>query len=169
MRARPTVRCREVQTREELAEHYRIRREVFVLEQQVFTGTDLDEHDAGGATHLIGYCDGVAAGSVRLFALDPEVGCWQGDRLAVLPAFRASGIGAPLVRCAVAVAGASGGSHMLAHVQLANVAFFTRLGWSSVGQPETYVGLPHQLMRISLPPAALGASIVEALAGGAQG
>ncbi|HEX6577791.1 MAG TPA: MSMEG_0567/Sll0786 family nitrogen starvation N-acetyltransferase, partial [Jiangellaceae bacterium] len=133
-RPRPaTTVCREARTREELAEHFRIRREVFVLEQSVFIGSDRDEHDAdGSAIHLVGYCDGVVAGSVRLYELDRSSGLWKGDRLAVLPRYRVNGLGAPLVRCAVALAGARGGRTMVAHVQPPNVAFFTRLGWSPV-------------------------------------
>lgn len=158
--------CREAHSREELVAHYRVRHEVFVQEQRVFVGSDRDEHDEDGSIHLIGYCNGIVAGSVRIFELKPMTGLWQGDRLAVLPSFRVSGLGAPLVRCAVAIAGANGGRDMFAHIQLANVAFFTRLGWSSVGKPEIYVGLPHQQMRTSLPAAEQGASIMRALAAG---
>ena len=32
----------------------------------------------------------------------------------------------------------------------ANVRFFERLGWCRRGEPELYVGLPHQLMSIDL-------------------
>ena len=64
---------------------------------------------------LIGYCDGVAAGTVRLFALDQADGIWQGDRLAVLAALPNARAGRPLVRCAVATAAVLGGRLMSAH------------------------------------------------------
>lgn len=125
----------------------------------MFAGSDRDVHDDDRATiRLVGYVDGVAAGTVRLFELEHATGLWQGDRLAVLAPFRTSGLGAPLVRCAVATAGALGGKQMVAHIQIANVTFFTRLGWTSVGDPETYVGLPHQRMLIALPPPEEGAA-----------
>jgi ribosomal protein S18 acetylase RimI-like enzyme len=73
-------------------------------------------------------------------------------RLAVLPAFRRQGLGAPLVRFAVASAGNLGGRVMVAHVQMPNVAFFERLGWRPEGQPVEYVGRAHQLMAIDLAP-----------------
>jgi putative N-acetyltransferase (TIGR04045 family) len=159
--------CREARTREELAEHFRVRHEVFVLEQSVFVGSDRDEHDEdGSAIHLVGYCDGIIAGSVRLYELDRSVGLWQGDRLAVLPPYRVGGLGAPLVRCAVAIAGARGGQTMVAHIQPPNVTFFTRLGWAPEGEPEIYVGLPHQQMRISLPAPDVGAAIAHSLGAG---
>jgi putative N-acetyltransferase (TIGR04045 family) len=151
--------CRQAGSRRELADHHAIRHQVFVREQAVFAGSDRDLHDDDRATiRLVGYCDGVAAGAVRLFELEHSTGLWQGDRLAVLAPFRTCGLGAPLVRCAVATAGALGGKEMVAHVQIANVTFFTRLGWTSVGAPETYVGLPHQRMVISLPSAEEGAA-----------
>jgi putative N-acetyltransferase (TIGR04045 family) len=133
-----------------LAAHHRIRHAVFVAEQRIFTGSDTDAHDADPATlRVLATYDGVPAGTVRLYPLEAP-GLWQGDRLAVLPGFRAHAVGAPLVRYAVATAGSLGGTVMVAHIQPPNVRFFTRLGWSLDGEPETYCGLPHQPMRIAL-------------------
>jgi putative N-acetyltransferase (TIGR04045 family) len=141
----------------QLAAHYAIRRAVFVTEQRVFPDTDRDAHDAERTTlRAIGLVDGVPAGTVRLFPLDPgdPTGTWQGDRLAVLPAYRTTGLGAVLVRFAVATAGGRGGRAMIAHIQPANRTFFRRLGWTQRGEPELYVGRPHFLMEIRLGPAA---------------
>jgi hypothetical protein len=85
---------------------------------------------------------------VRLYPLEP--GIWQGDRLAVLAPFRAWNLGGHLVRFAVATAAYLGGVEMMAHVQAGNVRFFERLGWLRRGDPEVYVGLPHQPMSIDL-------------------
>jgi putative N-acetyltransferase (TIGR04045 family) len=164
--ARPLV-CREARTPVEVADHHAIRHRVFVEEQGIFDGSDRDDRD-GLAVKLVGYLDGVAAGSVRLFEVDERRGLWQGDRLAVLPAHRLSGLGAPLVWCAVAVAGARGGATMVAHIQLENVTFFARLGWAVVGEVETYVGLPHQPMAITLPGVEHGAALARRLADGIE-
>ncbi|HZO67564.1 MAG TPA: MSMEG_0567/Sll0786 family nitrogen starvation N-acetyltransferase [Kribbellaceae bacterium] len=134
----------------DLTAHHRIRQAVFVDEQRIFAGSDVDAHDSGGeALRVLARYDGVPAGTVRLYPLDNR-GTWQGDRLAVLPRFRAHNVGGPLVRYAVATAGSLGGSVMVAHIQPPNVRFFERLGWSRDGEPETYCGLPHQPMRIAL-------------------
>ena len=101
---------------------------------------------------MLGWCGEVPAGTVRLYPLDPAKATWQGDRLAVLPEFRTAGLGAPLVRFAVSTAGQRGGVSMLAHVQVANERFFTRLGWARQGDVELYVGRPHLLMTIALNP-----------------
>jgi putative N-acetyltransferase (TIGR04045 family) len=135
----------------ELAEHHRIRHEVFVREQQLFAGTDLDARDEQpGVLHVLGSHRGMPAGSVRLYELDPATGLWQGDRLAVLSEFRTRDVGARLVRFAVATAGARGGSDMVAHIQPPNVRFFERLGWRRDGPDETYCGHPHVPMRTTL-------------------
>lgn len=162
---RSGIACREAASAAELGRHFDIRHQVFVDEQAVFAGSDLDVHDQRDSViRLLGYCDGVVAGTVRLFELDPETRLWQGDRLAVLEPFRVRGLGPPLVRCAVAMAGARGGCRMNAHIQLANVAFFVRLGWTAFADPEIYAGLVHQPMTIALPAPREGAAVVRALA-----
>ncbi|MGH3507731.1 MAG: MSMEG_0567/Sll0786 family nitrogen starvation N-acetyltransferase [Nocardioidaceae bacterium] len=146
------VVCRQVASETERADHFAIRRRIFVDEQAIFAESDVDAHDHDpAAVALIGYCDGVAAGTVRLFPLDPAAGVFQGDRLAVLGPYRMRGLGAPLVRCAVATAAVLGGRLMSAHIQPSNVRFFERLGWEITGEREIYAGLVHQPMTIGLP------------------
>ncbi|GEL21032.1 GNAT family acetyltransferase [Pseudonocardia asaccharolytica DSM 44247 = NBRC 16224] len=145
--------CRLADGAADLATHHAIRRSVFVLEQGVFAESDHDSRDDHATTlHVVGFVDGLPGGVVRLFPLDPSnpAGEWQGDRLAVLPEFRSSGLGRPLVRFAVATAARLGGSRMIAHVQPANRTFFRRLGWVQRGAPELYVGIPHLPMDIDL-------------------
>jgi putative N-acetyltransferase (TIGR04045 family) len=159
---RALLTCEPARSAAEIADHHAIRHQVFVVEQGIFAGSDIDARDDDHATiRVLGRCEGVAAGSVRLYELKP--GHWQGDRLAVLTEYRVLGLGAPLVRYAVALAGAHGGSTMIAHIQPPNVGFFTRLGWRLAGDVESYAGLPHQPMSIGLPPAATGARIAQEL------
>ena len=115
----------------------------------MFAGSDRDAHDDSASTiKVLAWAGDDVGGAVRLYPLEP--GIWQGDRLAVLSPFRAWNLGGPLVRFAVETAAALGGAEMVAHVQAANVRFFERLGWCRRGEPELYVGLPHQLMSIDL-------------------
>jgi putative N-acetyltransferase (TIGR04045 family) len=163
----PGVVCRQVASAAELADHFAIRHRIFVEEQAIFGASDLDLHDHDmSAVALIGYCDGIVAGTVRLFALDPADGIWQGDRLAVLPPYRTRGLGAPLVHCAVATAAVLGGRLMSAHIQIRNVRFFQRLGWEARGDREIYAGLVHQPMSIELPPPDEARATVRRLAAG---
>jgi putative N-acetyltransferase (TIGR04045 family) len=144
--------CRPVRDAAELAEHHRVRHEVFVREQGLFPDDDVDEHDDEPSTvHVLALVDGRPSGSVRLYPLD-EPGLWKGDRLAVLPEHRRSQLGRPLVRLAVALAGARGGSRMVASVQAPNTRFFVALGWTPVGATFDLLGVPHQQMTIPLAP-----------------
>ena len=148
---RTRVECRPALTPDELDTHYRIRHEVFVEEQQMFTGSDRDAYDDDlDVVHVLAFLNGEPVGTVRLFPLDRADRLWQGDRLAVLRSARILGLGRPLVRFAVATAGERGGREMVAHIQLQNVALFERLGWHKNGEIEVYVGVHHQPMAIDL-------------------
>lgn len=149
-RLRPA--CRAVSTQSERAAHFRIRHQVFVVEQGLFSsGGDADAHDDDPATiHVVGLAGGVICGTVRLYPLPAVPGRWKGDRLAVLPGHRHLGLGAPLVRFAVAAAGLHGGLEMEAYIQPANVTFFERLGWRRDGGLVAYAGISHQRMLIGL-------------------
>jgi len=141
---------RAAQTAGEVQQAATIRHRVFVEEQQLFAGSDRDQHDEDPQTiHLIALVDGQVAGTVRIYPLG-EPGAWLGDRLAVDGPFRVLQLGASLVRLAVRTAGGLGGDIMRAHIQLPNVKFFERLGWHTSGTTEDYLGTPHQPMSMDL-------------------
>ena len=154
--------CDAVATEAERCAHFRIRHQVFVIEQGMFGGSygeasgaggdDTDVHDDDPATiHVIGRADETSCGTVRLYPLGPDNGGrWKGDRLAVLACYRHLGLGAPLVRFAVSSAARLGGREMEAFIQPANIAFFRWLGWRRTGDLVDYAGLPHQRMLIDL-------------------
>jgi putative N-acetyltransferase (TIGR04045 family) len=147
--------CRVADDAWSVEQHHRVRHEVFVEEQGLFHPDDLDPHDEDPSTvKVLGLHGREPAGAVRLFPLDADGLRWQGDRLAVLPAHRRHRGGAPLVRFAVQTASERGGRLMVAHIQLANVGFFERLGWRCDGPRERYVGVEHQPMAIDLRPTA---------------
>jgi putative N-acetyltransferase (TIGR04045 family) len=155
--AAPRLVCRPAASAAELAAHFRIRHQVFVIEQGLFcdaagrAGGDRDARDDDPATiHVVGLADSGICGAVRLYPLAGQSRRWQGDRLAVLAEHRRHGIGAPLVRFAVDEAGARGGRQMEAFIQPANVAFFEWLGWRRAGGMVAYAGIGHQRMVIGL-------------------
>jgi len=159
MAATPLLACEAVATEAERCAHFRIRHQVFVIEQGMFGGSygdgggpgdDADVHDDDPATiHVIGRAGETICGTVRLYPLGAD-GRWKGDRLAVLASYRHLGLGAPLVRFAVSAAARLGGREMEAFIQPANVAFFRWLGWERTGDLADYAGLPHQRMLIDL-------------------
>jgi len=145
------VVCRVAADAGDVAAHLALRRQVFVLEQQLFTNDDTDVRDDDPRTvHAVGLADGEVCGAVRLYPLDEAGLEWKGDRLAVARHRRARHLGAALVRFAVRTAGERGGTRMVAHIQLPNVAFFELLGWCADGPPAPFHGVDHQLMTIPL-------------------
>jgi len=146
--------CDAVVTEAELRAHFRIRHQVFVVEQGLFGGIrgghDTDARDGDPATiHVIGRADETICGTVRLYPAG-QGGRWKGDRLAVLASHRHLGLGAPLVRFATGSAARLGGREMEAFIQPANVAFFRWLDWRPAGGLVDYAGIPHQRMLIDL-------------------
>ncbi|MFG1923860.1 MSMEG_0567/sll0787 family protein [Cryptosporangium sp. NPDC048952] len=86
---RPTV---TIERADELSAYRSLRRDVFVAEQGLFAGSDLDERDEDPRTVVLVARDreGRVVGGVRLGpATDgPDLGWWTGGRLAVAPAWR---------------------------------------------------------------------------------
>lgn len=140
-----------VETPAERQEYFAVRHAIFVEEQGLFAGTDVDEHD-DDAIHIIAVAGdgGAVVGAVRCYAAGDDL--WYGGRLAVLPAYRhqAAAIGANLCQLAEATVIENGCRRFLAYIQVQNVRFFQRLGWSAQGEPVAHRGRPHQLMAASL-------------------
>ncbi|WP_309112707.1 MSMEG_0567/sll0787 family protein [Saccharothrix sp.] len=141
-----------IEQADDLTAYRDLRRLVFVEEQELFAGTDLDEHDDDPRTVVLVARDddGRVLGGVRLHPArvdEPDIGWWQGGRLVVDPASRGtSGVGPALVRAACARAEAAGALRFDATVQARNEALFTRLGWARV-RDVVVAGRPHVLMR----------------------
>ena len=133
-----------------LAAHRKLRREVFVGEQGLFQGSDLDDADDDPRTVVLVARDPVGAvlGGVRLAPVtEPDTGWWTGSRLVVAAGARvAGGIGAGLVRAACAHAEAAGVLRFDATVQSRLAVLFRRLGWAPTGE-TVLAGLPHVRMR----------------------
>ena len=143
--------CKIVETEAERQGHFAVRQAVFVEEQALFEGSDVDEHDEH-AIHLIALDQdtGAIVGAVRCY--EAENGDWFGGRLAVVKEARRNGsrIGPQLCQLAEQVVIEQGCHRFLAYIQLQNVQFFERLGWSKVGEPVMHCEQLHQIMQASL-------------------
>ena len=134
---------------EELGNYFRLRHAVFVEEQNIFSGTDVDERDRG-AVHIIALKgpDRVMVGGVRCYTTGNDT--WYGGRLTAANGYRNGRVGSGLVRFAVETVKSRGCKKFLAYVQPQNVNFFRRLDWKPVGDPVEYEGVTHQLMEADL-------------------
>jgi putative N-acetyltransferase (TIGR04045 family) len=147
---KPAFRIEPAQDEVTLAAYRALRVKVFVEEQGLFAGHDLDEHDADARTVVLVArdSDGTVIGGVRLGPAEgggPDLGWWRGGRLAVAARSRGR-VGPALVRAACAHAENAGVLRFEATVQDRNVGLFRKLGWTSV-RPVTVAGRPHTLMR----------------------
>jgi len=140
--------CHSIRTRTEQERAFEIRKEVFVLEQELFSNSDVDENDAK-SIHLVAEWNHQVVGTVRIFPMNQN-GHWIGGRLAVRKEYRSTGAGEILVREAMHCVKNRGCTKFTAHIQLENVPFFSRLGWKTVGPVRDYFGKPHQLMEANL-------------------
>ena len=140
-----------VERADDLAGYHRLRERVFVDEQGLFVGSDLDDRDDDPRTVVLvaRSARGELLGGVRVGPAcgGPDIGWWVGGRLAVDPAVRgARGIGPALVRAACAYAEDAGALRFDATVQSRHERMFRRLGWQPV-RPVTVARRPHTLMR----------------------
>ena len=133
----PAFRIEQACSAGELASYRRLRRDIFVHEQGLFSRHDLDDHDDDPRTVVLVAKDrtGTVVGGVRLgpVADGPDIGWWAGGRLVVAPGARGPhGIGTALVRAACARAETDGALRLDATLQIRNEVLFERLGWRSV-------------------------------------
>ncbi len=141
--------CHMARTLGELVEAFRIRKEVFVEEQGVFSESDRDEQD-DRSVHLVARVNDELVGTVRMYPDEHEHGHWLGGRLAVRKAFRSARVGELLVQEAVKQVKRRGCVRFTAYIQEKNVPFFRKLGWKALGFPVIHCGRPHQRMEADL-------------------
>jgi len=130
---------------------YRIRHDVFVLEQDVPLDLERDEYDEG-ADHFLARVSGAPAGAGRLIVEYDERARPVGHlgRLAVLPAHRSNGVGVALVRAIESRARARGLAAVVLGAQVHALGFYQRLGYAAYGEVFDDAGIPHRHMRKEL-------------------
>lgn len=124
-----------------------LRRVVFIEEQGVSEADELDEYD-DSAIHLLARLNGQPVGTARLLL--------QGDtgkigRVCVLAEARGRGIGAALIRAAVARLRAIPGlTTAKLGAQTHALGFYAALGFTAQGPVYDDAGIPHRDMVLSL-------------------
>lgn len=136
---------------------FAVRREVFVVEQNVPAEIEYDTYDETAVHVLAVRADGVPLGTGRLLLGDDALGKTGGDasvgslgRLAVSKAARGLGVGAALVRAIEDAARERGLSAVDLHAQTHALGFYERLGYAAYGPEFPDAGIPHRAMRRAL-------------------
>lgn len=141
------IYCRPVKNHREQSACYKIREQIFVMEQNLFADSDRDEYD-DRAVHIAAFDNNNhIIGTVRIY--EKEKNIWYGGRLAVLKKYRGNA-GKLLVNTAIQTVIQFKPVQFKALVQTENVPFFLKLKWKKIGGQITHHGRPHQLMEIIL-------------------
>ena len=122
---------------------FALRREVFVLEQNV--PQDI-EHDADDmtATHVIGVMDGAVVAVARILFKSEHA---KIGSVAIAKSHRGLKLGARLIEFAIAVAAGNGQSRCYLESQADKTGFYARLGFSAYGEEFLDAGIPHLKMK----------------------
>jgi predicted GNAT family N-acyltransferase len=118
-----------------------VRREVFVLEQQVPEALEIDEMDAH-CVHAVAYDSaGVAIATGRLLP-DAHIG-----RMAVRKQARGSGVGSALLTRLMLIAQQRGEAEVVLNAQIPAEPFYLRHGFVREGAEYMEAGIAHVVMR----------------------
>jgi len=137
-----------------------IRREVFIEEQGVAEGLELDGLEAE-CVHFLAWKDGdreleQAIGTARLWI--DATGIAKAQRVAVLETARGDGAGRVLMRAVEEVTRSRGIASLVLGAQLTAIPFYESIGYKAYGNFFDDAGILHRMMRRNL---VRGASAVD--------
>jgi ElaA protein len=131
-----------VSSKKELAGAFAIRMRVFVREQGVPAGIELDGDD-GKAIHFLALISGKAVGTARVVL---RRGGAKIGRMAVLKGYRRRGVGTLLLKRALVTATRGRARKVYLHAQLPVIGFYQSAGFRPVGPVFDEAGIPHRKM-----------------------
>jgi predicted GNAT family N-acyltransferase len=122
----------------QMLEIFEIRRQVFVLEQEVSPDEEYDEHEKS-STHFLAKYKGVSAGTCRFRTTDKG---FKLERFAVLSTYRGKGIGAVLVKKCLENLPLND-TYVYLHAQLHAIPFYEKFGFRITGPQFSEAGIEH--------------------------
>jgi predicted GNAT family N-acyltransferase len=139
------ITIRAANTTQDIEECFRIRDEVFIVEQSVPIDMERDEHD-GQALHFMALAEGQTVGTARAVLRDNGTSAKIG-RVAVCRSNRSVGIGKLLIAAIEATPDLRHVHHFLLDAQTHALQFYARLGYEAYGDEFMDAGIPHRHMR----------------------
>ena len=136
---------RTANTPQDVEQCFRIRAEVFIVEQGVPADLERDEHD-GTALHFIALADGQAVGTARVVLKDGGASAKIG-RVAVYRSNRGFGIGKLLIAAVEGCPDLNRVDTFLLDAQTHALKFYARLGYEAFGEEFMDAGIPHRHMK----------------------
>ena len=121
-----------------------VREQVFIQEQHVPEELEWDEHDAK-AIHVVAIdTHNQVIGTARMLA-DGHIG-----RMAVLTAWRKTGIGSAMLQKLLSIAKERGLSKVFLHAQTSASGFYENHDFRALGEEFMDAGIPHRYMEREL-------------------
>jgi len=131
-----------VENRSEFEQAYKIRKEVFVKEQNVPEEIELDEFDEI-ADHVVAYRDCEPVGCGRVFFQDDYA---RIGRVAVLREERKNGTGKLICEELIRIAKEKGAKKFVLDAQVRAIGFYQKLGFSVTSDVFMEAGIEHVRM-----------------------
>ncbi len=138
----------------EMEEALSVRRRVFIEEQSVPVGIEIDEHDADPATvttalHVLGRSEGRPVATGRLL-LESDDGHVHIGRVAVLEEMRGKGIGRSIMLALHDLARERGFCAITLAAQTHAIGFYERLGYVARGDIFLDASIEHRWMDVEV-------------------
>lgn len=138
------IQVKRVNTKEQLIDHFRIRGEVFIIEQAVPWEEEFDDADKT-ADLFNAYVQEDAVGTARL--VGQKVG-----RVALLKPYRSKGIGKHLMYEVEKHAADKGIETLQLAAQTAVLSFYEACGYRAYGETFLDANIPHRMMEKRIKP-----------------
>lgn len=136
-----------VESGKELAEAFKVRKEVFVEEQGISEDIELDNHDSE-ALHIVVKDGKRVIGTARVLFPAPSVA--KIERMAILRPFRRKGIGSRIISFLNTELKNRQIRKVVLHAQYSSVAFYKSCGFVESGMPFNEAGIRHLRMEREL-------------------
>ncbi len=139
----------KVLTEEQINTIFKIREDVFVIEQEVDPSEEYDEFESS-STHFLAKVNGQPAGTARWRFTEKGV---KLERFAVLKPMRSKGVGLALVKAVVediAAHSESKGKKLYMHAQLDAMPLYAKFGFQKVGEMFEECNIQHFKMELYL-------------------
>lgn len=132
-----------VTTKEQLQDAFKVRRQVFVEEQQVPEEEEIDQYD-NECTHFVLYDQEMPIGAGRFRNLD---GIGKVERICVLSSSRGTGAGILIMDKIEQYAKQHNYSALKLNAQTQAIPFYDKLGYEIISDEFMDAGIPHRTMK----------------------
>src|SRR5271168_3763131 len=139
------VTIKTANTPQDIQECFRIREQVFIVEQAVPVEIEREEHDSK-ALHFLSLAEGQSVGTARVVLKDNGTIAKIG-RVAVCQSNRGFGIGKLLIAAIEATPDLKYVQNLVLDAQTHALQFYTRLGYEAYGDEFLDAGIPHRHMK----------------------